>query len=43
MYFALGQVASSNLHSLFDRKTDTVIDFPEQTVMQRSRQECGPA
>ncbi len=37
MYFALGQVDSSNLHSLFDRKTDTVIDFPEQTVVQRSR------
>jgi hypothetical protein len=38
MYFALGQVASSNLHSLFERKTDTVIDFSEQTVMQRRRQ-----
>jgi hypothetical protein len=36
MYFSLGQVTSSNLHSLFDRKTDTGIDFPEQTVMQRS-------
>jgi hypothetical protein len=38
MYFALGQVASSNLHSLFDRKSDTAIDFPEQTVMQRESQ-----
>lgn len=35
MYFALGQVASFHLHSLFDRKTDTVIDFPEQTKMRR--------
>ncbi len=38
MYFALGQVASSNLHSLFDRKTDAVIDFSEQTSMKRRRQ-----
>lgn len=37
MYFSLGQVTSSNLHSLFDRKTDTGIDFPEQTLLQRSR------
>jgi hypothetical protein len=40
MNFALGQVTSSNLHSLFDRKTDTGIDFSEQTVMQRSRHEA---
>jgi hypothetical protein len=39
MYFALGQVASSNLHSLFDRKTDTVINFSDQTLMQRNRQD----
>ena len=38
MYFALGQVSGSNLHSLFDRKTDVAIKFSEQTVMQRSRQ-----
>lgn len=38
MYFALGQVASSNLHTLFDRKTDAVIDFSEQTSMQRHPQ-----
>jgi hypothetical protein len=36
MYFALGKVANSNLHSLFDRKSDTAIDFPEQTVLRRS-------
>jgi len=39
MYFALGQVSSTNLHSLFDRKTDTAIDFTDQTAMQRSRQD----
>jgi hypothetical protein len=39
MYFALGQVASSNLHSLFDRKTDTAISFSGQTTMQRSRRD----
>lgn len=40
MYFALGQVSSSNLHSLFDRKTDTAIRFSNQTVMQRSREDA---
>jgi len=38
MYFALGQVAGSHLHSLFDRKTDTAITFPEHAVMQRDPQ-----
>jgi hypothetical protein len=36
--FALGQVSSSNLHSLFDRKNDTVISFPDQALMQRNSQ-----
>jgi hypothetical protein len=36
MYFALGQVSGSNLHSLFDRKTDTAISFPDETLMERS-------
>jgi hypothetical protein len=40
MYFGLGPVSSSNLHSFFDRKTDTAIDFSDQTVMQRSRQDA---
>jgi hypothetical protein len=31
---------SSNLHSLFDRKTDTAIEFSEHTVMQRSRHDA---
>ncbi len=39
MYFALGQVSGANLHSLFDRKLDTAINFPDQTLMQRSRQD----
>jgi hypothetical protein len=38
MYFSLGQVSSSNLHSLFDRMLDTAIQFSDQTVMRRSRQ-----
>ena len=41
MYFALGQVAGNNLHSLFDIKTDTVIEFSEQTVMQRKPHNTG--
>ncbi|MGD0011166.1 MAG: hypothetical protein ABSE93_21830 [Terriglobia bacterium] len=36
MYFSLGQVASSNFHSLFDRKTDTAISFTDQTLMKRN-------
>jgi hypothetical protein len=36
--FALGQVASSNLHSLFDRKNDIVINFSDQALMQRHSQ-----
>jgi hypothetical protein len=41
MYFALGQVAGNSLHSLFDIKTDTAIEFSEQTVMQRQPQHTG--
>ncbi len=36
MSFALGQVSSLNLHSLFDRKKDIAIEFPEMTIMQRN-------
>ena len=39
MYFALGQVASSNLHNLFDRRSDTAVNFSDQTVMQRNSQD----
>ena len=35
MYFALGQVSASNLHSLFDRKTDTAIQFTDQALLRR--------
>ncbi len=37
MYFALGQVSGAQFHSLFDRKSDTAIDFPEATAMERNR------
>ncbi len=39
MYFALGRVSSSNLHSLFDRPSDTAINFSDQTSMQRNPQD----
>ena len=36
MFFALGPVSASTLHSLFDRPTDTAIDFPGQTTLVRN-------
>jgi hypothetical protein len=36
MTFALGQVSASNLHSLFDRRKDMAISFPELTLMKRN-------
>jgi hypothetical protein len=36
MTFALGQIASANLHSLFDRRSDTVISFSDQTLLRRN-------
>ena len=36
MYFSLGQVSNSLLHSLFDRSTGIAIDFPLHTRMQRN-------
>jgi hypothetical protein len=39
MYFGLGAVSSLNLHSLFDRKTDTAIRFSSQTRMRRDGQD----
>ena len=36
IYFALGQVSGSTLHSLFDRPSDTAIDFSSDTVLSRS-------
>ncbi len=41
MYFALGPVAGSTFHSLFDRKTDTAIRFPEDTLMARNPRDDG--
>ena len=38
MMFALGPISASNLHSLFDRPTDTAIDFPEKTALVRSHE-----
>jgi Melibiase/Alpha galactosidase C-terminal beta sandwich domain len=35
MMFALGPISASTLHSLFDRPTDTAIDFPERTSLVR--------
>lgn len=35
MYFTLGRVSSPIFHSLFDRKTDTAIQFEERTVLRR--------
>ena len=39
MYFSLGQVSGANFHSLFDRKTDTLISFSDQALMQRNLQD----
>ncbi len=36
MHFALGQVASSNLHALFDRKTGIAIEFSDNARMSRN-------
>ncbi|HZU28113.1 MAG TPA: alpha-galactosidase [Bryobacteraceae bacterium] len=36
-YFALGQISAGTLHSLFDRTTDTAIDFPEGAQLRRDR------
>jgi hypothetical protein len=41
MYFALGLISATTLHSLFDRPTDTAIDFPEQARLVRNREDSG--
>ena len=38
MYFTLGQTQGSLFHSLFDRETDTAIDFGEGAAMSRDPQ-----
>jgi len=35
MYVRLGRLEGAGFHSLFDRLTDTAIDFPEDTVLHR--------
>jgi Melibiase len=39
MYFAMGLVSASNFHALFDRNTDTVVQFTDQTTLRRSDQD----
>jgi hypothetical protein len=41
MYFALGQVAAANLHALFDRRTDTAIDFSDRARLDRNAQDAN--
>ncbi len=41
MNFSLGLTSGSNLHELFDRKTDTAVEFVEQTVMRRRAADSG--
>ena len=41
LYFALGPVSASTLHSLFDRKTDTAIDFTPDSVLARPAGDSG--
>ena len=36
MYFSLGPTSALTLHSLFDRSTDTAIDFPEHATLLRN-------
>ena len=36
LYLSIGQVSARNIHCLFDRKTDTVIEFPQKTLMLRT-------
>ncbi len=36
MYFALGQISGTNFHALFDRPTDTAIQFPESARLKRN-------
>jgi hypothetical protein len=35
MYVRLGRLEGAGFHSLFDRPTDTAIDFPEDTMLHR--------
>lgn len=35
LYLRMGRLQGAGLHSLFDRNTDTAIDFPDDAVLQR--------
>ncbi|HXK11055.1 MAG TPA: glycoside hydrolase family 36 protein [Vicinamibacteria bacterium] len=35
MYFSLGQVSGATFHALFDRRSDTAVRFPDDTLMER--------
>jgi Melibiase len=39
MYFGLGLVSGSNFHDLFDRPTDILVRFSDQTSLRRSDQD----
>jgi hypothetical protein len=39
MYFAMGLVSALNLHALFDRNTDMLIQFTDQTTLRRSERD----
>jgi hypothetical protein len=36
IYFSLGQITSPAFHALFDRQSDTAIDFPEGSILEQS-------
>src|ERR1035438_2152814 len=40
MYFGLGRVSSPIFHSLFDRQTDTAIQFTDRTVLRRNAEDA---
>ena len=41
MYLALGMVDALNLHSLFDRPTNTVIQFPDSSHLNRNPEDAS--
>lgn len=36
LYTSLGSVSAKNIYCLFDRKTDTLIQFPEESILSRN-------
>ncbi|MEA2004753.1 MAG: hypothetical protein U9O50_00565 [Acidobacteriota bacterium] len=41
LYTSLGLVSSKNIHCLFDRQTDTMIQFPEESELKRNISDEG--